>query len=128
MIFDASDRGLVFSNAGHLPAIRVKASGGLELLKTEGTPIGLIEDEAYLDDGVKLEPGDSVVLYTDGITEARNAAKEEFGEERLQGVISKNHYASPLPMVNAIKSELSRFVGNVPQHDDCTLIVLKVKD
>ncbi len=128
MIFDASDRGLVFSNAGHLPAIRVKASGGLELLKTEGTPLGLIEDETYLDDGIKLEPGDSVVLYTDGITEARNAAKEEFGEERLKGVISKNHYASPLPMVNAIKTELSRFVGNEPQHDDCTLIVLKVKD
>jgi serine phosphatase RsbU (regulator of sigma subunit)/CHASE2 domain-containing sensor protein len=128
MIFDAPSRELVFSNAGHLPAIRVKASGGIDLLKTEGMPLGLIETETYVDDRVKLEPGDSIVLYTDGVTEARNNLKEEFGEERLKEVILKNHYASPLPMINAIKGDLSRFVGNEPQYDDLTIIVLKIKE
>jgi sigma-B regulation protein RsbU (phosphoserine phosphatase) len=128
MIFDSPARELIFSNAGHLPAVRVKASGGLEMLKTEGAPLGIIETEAYIDDSIKLSRGDSIVLYTDGVTEARNNIKEEFGEERLKEIIAKNHYASPLPMINAIKGELSKFVGNEPQHDDLTLIVLKVKD
>lgn len=128
MIFDGQGRELVFSNAGHLPAIKLNASGGIDLLRTEGMPLGLIETETYVDDSVKLGPGDSIILYTDGITEARNNLKEEFGEERLKEVVLKNHYASPLPMINAIKGELAKFVGNELQHDDCTLIVIKVKD
>lgn len=127
MIYD-TDKNLIFSNAGHLPAILLKASGEIAFLKTKGTALGLVETESYSDSTAALKAGDSIILYTDGITEARNGNKEEFGEERLKEIILKNYYASPLPMINAIKNELSKFVGSQPRHDDCTLIILKIKE
>lgn len=128
MIYDNSKRTLTYSNAGHLPAIWLKAEGGIEFLKTEGMPLGLVDAEKYLDASAELKPGDAVVLYTDGVTEARNNDKEEFGEERLKNTVFRNRGFSAESMLNEIKSRLDKFVGTAPQYDDCTIIVLKVKE
>lgn len=128
VIYDTADKNLTFSNGGHLPAIWLKAGGSMELLKTEGTPLGLIDSETYSDAVVKLSPEDTIVLYTDGFTEARNVNKEEFGEDRLKAAVFEARGLSAASMADAIKKHLDKFVGTAPQHDDCTLIVLKIKE
>ncbi len=128
MIYDDSKKMLTFSNAGHLPAIWLKADGAFEFLKTEGMPLGLVDTERYSDATIKLTSGDTIILYTDGVTEARNQNKEEFTSERLNEVISKNSRLSCQQMTDAIKSRLSRFVGATPQYDDCTLVIIKIKE
>ena len=128
MIYDTVKRSLTFSNGGHLPAIWLKPDGTIELLKTEGTPLGLIDSETYSDGVVELGPEDTIVLYTDGVTEARNSEKEEFGEDRLKDAVFEARGLSPASMSDNIKKRLNKFVGSAPQHDDCTFIVLKIKE
>lgn len=127
MIYDCANKSLTFSNAGHLPAIRLKSAGPIELLKTEGTPLGIIDSETYSDGVIKLNPGDTVVLYTDGVTEARNVNKEEFGDERLKDAVFESRGLSAASMVDNVKKQLNKFVSAAPQYDDCTIIILKVK-
>ena len=126
MTYDNSKKVLTYSNAGHLPAIWLKAEGGIEFLTTEGIPLGLMETERYSDASVELKPGDTVILYTDGITEARNQNKEEFAIERLKEVVLKNRSVSASALQDAIKGRLHRFVGTAPQYDDYTLVILKI--
>lgn len=128
MIYDVLKKQLTFSNAGHLPAIWLKAEGTIELVTTEGMPLGLLDSEKYSDAAVQLKDGDMVILYTDGITEARNQNKEEFTIERVKEVVLKNRYASSQAMIDVIKSQLSKFVGTAPQYDDYTLVVMKIKE
>jgi CHASE2 domain-containing sensor protein len=128
MIYDTEKRILTFSNGGHLPAIWLKSGGAIELLKTEGMPLGLIDSETYSDGAVKLSPEDTIVLYTDGVTEARNSEKEEFGEGRLKSAVFEARGLSPASMADNIKKRLNKFVGAAPQYDDCTFIVLKIKE
>lgn len=128
MIYDSADKSLAFSNGGHLPAIWLKSDGEIELLKTEGMPLGLIDSETYSNAAVKLSPEDMIILYTDGFTEARNMNNEEFGEERLKAAVFEARGLSAASMADAIKKHLDKFVGTAPQHDDCTLIVLKIKE
>lgn len=128
MIYDTAEKSLTFSNGGHLPAIWLKSGGVIELLKTEGMPLGLVDSEIYSDGVVKLSPDDTIVLYTDGVTEARNSEKEEFGEDRLKSAVFEARGLSPASMADNIKKRLSKFVGAAPQYDDCTFIVFKVKE
>ncbi len=128
MIYDIANRSLIFSNGGHLPAIRLKSDGTIELLKTEGTPLGIIDSETYSDGVIKLGPEDTVVLYTDGVTEARNSEQEEFGEGRLKDAVFESRGLSAASMADNIKKRLNKFVGAAPQYDDCTFIVLKIKE
>ena len=128
IIYNTADRSLVFSNGGHLPAIRLKSDGTIELLKTEGMPLGLIDSETYSDGVIKLSPEDTIVLYTDGVTEARNSQQEEFGEGRLKDAVFESRGLSASSIAENIKKRLNKFVGTVPQYDDCTFIVFKVKE
>ena len=126
MICDNSKKTLTFSNAGHLPAIWLRADGAFKFLTDDGMPLGLAEDEKYSDTTITPKTGDTIILYTDGITEARNQDKEEFGNERLEEVLLKNRYASSQMLIDAIKSDLDSFVAAAPQYDDYTIIVMKI--
>ncbi len=128
MVYDTVKRSLTFSNGGHLPAIWLKSGGVIELLKTEGMPLGIVDSETYLDGVVQLSPEDTIVLYTDGVTEARNSEKEEFGEDRLKSAVFEARGLSPASMADNIKKRLNKFVGAAAQYDDCTFIVFKVKE
>lgn len=114
-----------YSNAGHNPPFIVRASGRTEELDAcHGMPLG-IRIKPYGYNTVTLNPGDTIALYTDGVTEAHNANKDMFGEEVLLKVIQHNRHYDPEGIVGSVVHELKDFVGNVPPFDDITFLVLK---
>jgi serine phosphatase RsbU (regulator of sigma subunit)/putative methionine-R-sulfoxide reductase with GAF domain len=119
---------LSFVNAGHMPPMWVRAADGtIEELHTPGMALGVLEQVEFHEDVVDLEPGDAVVLYTDGLTEATNAKRELFGRHRLAEVLRAHHYLSAEELARAIDVTIAEFVGDAPQADDFTLLVAKRK-
>lgn len=124
--FDPETRSLTYANAAHHPALVLRsASGQVEKLDTEGLPIGLERQGDYGETTTTLQPGDLVMLYTDGIVEALNAKNEQYDEERLFKAFLEHGDKPPSTIVEAIKSDVQEFVGGAKQHDDQTLLVLK---
>jgi serine phosphatase RsbU (regulator of sigma subunit)/predicted enzyme related to lactoylglutathione lyase len=122
---DGSQR-LRYANCGHLPGLLLRREGALEHLDSTCTVLGLFPDWKCVMSDCVLHPGDALVLYTDGVTEAFNHGEVEFGEERLLAVMQR-HQALPAPELAAtIVKEVKSFSGN-GQHDDITLIVAKGK-
>jgi phosphoserine phosphatase RsbU/P len=118
-------RGLRYVNAGHNAPIVRRRNGAVERLQKGGVPLGIHGDVPYEMGSVTLETGDWLVIFTDGVTEAENDRAEEYGEARLLSVLHGNAAATPAGLLNAILSDLDRFVGEAPQHDDVTLMLLK---
>jgi sigma-B regulation protein RsbU (phosphoserine phosphatase) len=126
-IYDPRGRTLTYASAGHNPP-RLKRcqDGSLALLdRAGGLPLGIWPGERYADETSRLVPGDQLVLYTDGITEAHNDADEMFGLGRLDGVL-ENCALDAAGLMEAVLSALAEFTGGRPPHDDRTLIVGKV--
>ena len=114
---------IVLGNAGHLPPLIRRSSGKID--RVEGgasTAIGLFENAEYEQIRLRLEPGDSLVLCTDGVLEATSERGEQFGFERLEASILAGG-ARPQELVKRLNEDLSRHVGAAPQYDDMTLIV-----
>jgi sigma-B regulation protein RsbU (phosphoserine phosphatase) len=123
--YDPASRGLNYVNAGHNPPILRRRTGAIERLETGGIPLGIAQNAPYESGKVTLESGDWLVIFTDGVTEAENAHAEEYEEARLMVVLLANQALSPPEMLKAIMQDLDRFVGDAPQHDDITLLLLK---
>jgi serine phosphatase RsbU (regulator of sigma subunit) len=118
---DRSGR-LRYANCGHLPALLLRRGGGLERLESTCTVVGLFAAWDCVIDECQLLPGDTLALYTDGVTEAFNEAEEEFGVERLIAAL-RGHREQPVDaMVASIADEVRRFNPS-EQYDDITLIV-----
>lgn len=114
-----------FANAGHNPGVLLRSGGGVELLESTGIPLGLLDQADYSSRSVVLGPGDLLVLYTDGITEAANPSGEEFGVERLCAAC-RARAGTPLPeLAVAIERDLEAFADGCPFADDRTLILLR---
>lgn len=121
------ERTLRYVNAGHNPPILCHAEGGsFEELEATGIAIGAVMDAGYSSREVVLKPGDVLVLYTDGITEAENAERNMFGEDRLRGVIGRNRHLGAKEIIAEILTDVKAFSGDYPQSDDITLMVVKV--
>lgn len=119
---DAATGIMTLSNAGHLPPIIKKADGSLVKLETAGgAPLGMLPGMKLFQEEAKLERGDTVVLYTDGIVEAMNAKEELYGFERFEELIKKSG-PGPGALKDAIIGDVNRFTGLSPQHDDMTLV------
>jgi sigma-B regulation protein RsbU (phosphoserine phosphatase) len=116
---------LTYVNAGHNPGLLVRADGSVEWLKASGVPLGLIATATYAMRETALAPGDTLVLYTDGITEASDPDDEEFGAARLLGVCFRNRDAEPRELAKVLETELEAFVRGVPYADDRTLVLVK---
>jgi sigma-B regulation protein RsbU (phosphoserine phosphatase) len=117
---------LTFVNAGHMPPVLVRAGdGSTQELHTLGIALGVLEHAEFAEDVVYLEPGDAVVLYTDGISEAINADRQLFGRERLARVVAAHRHRSAEGLARAIDAAVAEFVGDAPQSDDFTLLVAK---
>jgi len=123
---DPSTGTLTYINAGHNAPMLCRKSGALERLDAGGLPIGIKADAGYESGSVVLAPGDWLVIFTDGVVEAMNTRGDEYGEPRLLANIGTAANVSPTEMMSHIMSELDRFVGNTPQHDDVTCLLLKV--
>jgi serine phosphatase RsbU (regulator of sigma subunit) len=123
---DTQNGHLTFANAGHEPPLWWRAAEGrLQLLDQHNLMLGAFSDTSYEEWCMELGPGDSLVLYTDGVTEARNANGDFFGDERLHDTVAKHHHRSAPELLQAISSAVARFAGSVPPADDCTIVALK---
>lgn len=118
---------LSFVNAGHNPPLLVRRNGEVEYLTTKSILLGAFDFANYKEMTTQLAPGDVVVMYTDGVTEAVNSANEMFGDERLEELIVKIRDRSADQIQNTILDEVSSFTGDLPQGDDITLITLKLR-
>jgi serine phosphatase RsbU (regulator of sigma subunit) len=114
-----------FTNAGHNPAVVMRAGGDAERLEATGVPLGLLPNMDYAAGALELRPGDTLAIYTDGITEAANPAGEEYGIGRLEEVLRAGR-AQPLPaLAAAIEDDSQRFAKGEPYADDRTLVLLR---
>ncbi len=125
-VLDAQDRSLTYVNAGHNPPLICRgADGAFSDLPATGMAIGALPDAEYASGTAVLGPGDVMVLYTDGITEAENTAEEMFGEDRLREAIVRARMLPASGIVAAILESVQAFSGTAPQSDDITLIVIR---
>lgn len=116
---------LVYANAGHNPPILVRADGSLSELQTHGIALGVIDHIAPEGSVVQLLPGDVLLLYTDGITDALRQDDQEFGLQRLKAVVMASHELPADQMVSGIMDAVRNFAGNEPPFDDQTIVVVK---
>ncbi len=124
-LLDSESNKLHYINAGHNPPVLVRTDGGFEQLAEGGTVLGLLSQVRYVRSQAEMHPGDVLVLYTDGLVEASNAADEMVGIEGLvKAVRSCNSNGSPKDILERIMSEVREFCGGEPQADDQTLVVL----
>ena len=127
MTFDETTGEVIYSNAAHHPLLIFRAkTATLENVDTEGLPIGIERTAKFGQKRFKLEKGDIAILYTDGIIEAMNQAGEQYTYEKFAQVVQENSALSTHELIEKIKSDLKAFVGPAPQHDDQTLLLMKV--
>ncbi len=127
--YEPQTRALHYVNAGHNPPIvyRNGAKHRVVRLETGGTVIGLLPEFVYQEDKVELQPGDVLVAYTDGISEAMNSVDEEWDEERLLAVVAECHWRSAADIIKCILDRVDAFTAGARQHDDMTLAVMRVQ-
>jgi phosphoserine phosphatase RsbU/P len=116
---------ITYVNAGHNVPILRRKSGLIERPEVGGIPIGVLPDSDYQLGTTRLESGDWLVIFTDGVVEAENSAGEEYDEPRLVRMIDRGAGATPAEMLRGLLADLDQFVGNAPQHDDITCLLLK---
>jgi sigma-B regulation protein RsbU (phosphoserine phosphatase) len=127
-ILDANKMTLTYVNAGHNPPLLFRSGAtDITLLEAKGIALGVIEQVDLDEVELELERGDTVVLYTDGVTEALNEAGEEFGSARLMAVVRAQSGSSARELIAQIRDAIHAFTGKQPQFDDITLMVLKAK-
>ena len=125
-ILDPDTGEFVYANAGHNPPFVVKRPGEvLPLPMTGGMAVGVMPGIPYNEDAVTLAPGDTMLLYTDGITEAMNVDQEEFTEARLEAVLAEGRDLPVDSVLENVTSAVVKFVGEAEQSDDITCIVLR---
>ncbi len=125
-IFDAKKLSFAFTNAGHNYPIIKRKNGDHCFLSTGGLIIGVQSDYKYQSTVIKLDHGDTVVFYTDGITEALNLNVEEFGEQQLINIILSYPFRTAEELRDRIYEEMMQFTEGTAQYDDLTLIVLRI--
>jgi serine phosphatase RsbU (regulator of sigma subunit)/pSer/pThr/pTyr-binding forkhead associated (FHA) protein len=114
-----------YTNAGHNAGLLVRADGSVQKLEANGLPLGLFPIVEYERVEITLSPGDLIVLYTDGITEAANSQGDEFGLERLQAVVQKYAQEPLVALAVAIETAVEVFADGTPFGDDRTLVMLR---
>ena len=124
--FDPLSRRLTYINAGHNAPILRRASGTVERLTCGGIPFGIQAECPYESGSVVMEPGDWLVIFTDGLVEAVNDFDQEYDEPRLLSVLEASAMVTPDQLLRRVMTDVDAFVGTTPQHDDITCLLLKV--
>ncbi|RKY90592.1 MAG: hypothetical protein DRQ13_12420 [Ignavibacteriae bacterium] len=123
-ILNSDTNEICFSNAGHDPPFHFTKSG-LTILKTGGMLLGAFPDSQYEQEKIIMEPGDLLIIFSDGITDAMNSENQEFGEKKLKDIISDYKSADPELIIDKIISATRAHTGDIPQFDDMTLLIIK---
>ncbi len=125
-ILDPATGDFVYANAGHNPPLVIRHDGGVTPLPgTGGVAVGVMPDLPYDEDSTTLGEGETIFLFTDGITEAMNAEHEEFSDARLEAVLRNSGELQAGGVLEKVKAAVVRFVGEAPQSDDITCIALR---
>ncbi|MFQ5435424.1 MAG: PP2C family protein-serine/threonine phosphatase, partial [Anaerolineae bacterium] len=127
-VLDPQRRTLTYANGGHNPPLLIYANGQIELLKGKGIALGVLPNVTIIESSVHLHPGDTLVFYTDGVTEAMNEDYDEFGMERLQVAAGRMRHRQAKKIMQAITHAVNEHAGDTPQFDDITLVVLKTNE
>lgn len=123
--YDAATGECEYVNAAQCQAILLRRDGGLELLDATGLPIGMFPDLEYESRRLRLAPGDALVIYSDGVTDAQAPSEEEFGLERLCSAVRGLAGATAQQMCEGLLAAVSDFVEETPQYDDITVMVAR---
>ena len=129
--YQPATRVLRYVNAGHNPPMVLRwRDGRCEVipLETEGTPVGALEHAEYTSATIRLEIGDVLIAYTDGVTEAENPQSEFWGQQRLEKLLRSCHDRTPKEIIRSVLDEVADFSKGNPQRDDVTLVVVRAKD
>lgn len=118
---------LTYANAGHCPSLLVRKAGEIETLEATSMPVGLVPGAAFDLDYRNLEPGDRMVLYTDGVTEAQNDAGDFFGRKRLREAVRRAGSADCAELHATIQNAILDFTAGAEQADDLTLVVVEYR-
>ncbi len=122
-VLDPASGAVDFTNAGHVPPL-VIGPGGVQTLRTTDMVVGLFTTAQYRNQSVVLGPGDSLVLFTDGVTEAENAAEEQLGLEPVAELLSTLHGTEAVRILETIDERVRMHIGEVPAGDDVTMLAL----
>jgi CHASE2 domain-containing sensor protein len=125
LALDMAGHTIAYANGGHLPMLRVSNNGTEFLDVMEGAPLGLMEGP-YSGGHASFAKGDVFILYTDGVTEAMNHRRDLYGKERLSAVVLRSRDLSSKEILNAIARDVKKFESGAGQHDDMTIIVIKI--
>ena len=120
-----NDGTLTYCNAGHNPPLIVSPGGGLRRLECGGPIVGLFEAATFDEETVTLSPGDWLVVFSDGVSEAMSAADEEYGESRIVDVVRRSGNVQPQQMLEALFTDVRAFAKGAAQSDDITALVLR---
>jgi len=122
-VLDPSTGDLRYCNAGHIPPLWLSAEGG-EALGRTGLPLGILEDAAWEGGSAHLAEGDSLLLYTDGVTDAQARDGVQLGQERLQAAMEGCRGCGARELRDAVLGAVHQFTGDAPRFDDVTLVAV----
>ena len=127
-IYDLQTGQITFTNAGHNPPYILKADGQVEVVKSPcNLVLGAVPDMPFSCDTMKLEPGDTLYMFTDGVTEAENKNHDQFGESRLEAALAECKGAESQHIVDTVNAKVKEFINGASQSDDITQLVIRRK-
>jgi sigma-B regulation protein RsbU (phosphoserine phosphatase) len=125
-ILDTLSGRVVYANGGHNPPLLIRPQGSVDFLAPFGDPlVGALEGLSYQTAELVLAPGDSLFLYTDGVTEASNRNGELFSEDRLKDSLQGRQSAAPREVIEVIKARVESFAAGAPQADDIAMLMIR---
>jgi sigma-B regulation protein RsbU (phosphoserine phosphatase) len=122
---DGNTGDLVFANAGHNPPLLMRSDGRVEWLESGGCPLGILAMMKYEETRNRLDPGDVLVIFSDGVTDAMNPEGDEFSEVRLATVVSEHRAESSGSILDAVNRAIAQWAAGTPLPDDLTLLVAR---
>jgi len=127
-IYNTKTGHMTYCNAGHNPPHLLRSDGTVEELPaSKNILMGVFDDIEYEEDRLQLERGDTLVMFTDGVTEAMNEKRKEFGTERLSGILGGQAGKSCRQVIETVRTAIRDFAGDAEQSDDITMLVIKRK-
>ena len=127
-VIDLSNGDVQYVNAGHeMPFIYNKVKGFKPFTMKSAFVLAGMQNMTYKTGSFKIEPGDKIFQYTDGVTEATNSNNELYGMQRLEKVLNENHEKNPKGLISAVKEDIDGFVAGAPQFDDITMLAVDIK-
>ena len=124
-VLDATNRTLAYSNAGHNPPLLLGPDGSVKVIEHGGLPLGMFRDTRYYEYYLSLEPGQTLVLYTDGVTEAANSSGEQYGRLRLEQRVREGMNLGARQLIDFIHEDVEKFTEGRGADDDITMFIIK---